>query len=180
MPATATFTCSTALACCFVLSSISRAASVVVPTRSAICLNDVVTSAYSRIPVSAAFMPLSVAMTVVFTALRISSTSVRISFVAPPTRSASLRISSATTPKRPAVIIRTGGSVARVEGESVGLARGLVDDREDPPELWRFGGGVQQGGDDGAARAFPPADGVRDLLPRRAARARGARRVLRD
>src|SRR5690606_4783368 len=38
--AIATFTCSTAVACCFVLSSISRAASVVVATSSPIVRND--------------------------------------------------------------------------------------------------------------------------------------------
>jgi hypothetical protein len=76
------------------------AASDVVATRPAICLNELATSPNWRVPRSTAFDPPSVAMTVVLTAARISSTRARISFVDPPTRSASLRISSATTLKR--------------------------------------------------------------------------------
>ena len=51
-------------------------------------------------PVSTALEPVSVAITVVFTALRTSSIRPRISLVEPATRSASSRISSATTAKR--------------------------------------------------------------------------------
>ncbi len=97
---TATRTCSAAVACCLVESSISRAASAAVITMPAICLNDAATSVNWRAPVSTALAPVSVAITVVLTAPRTSSTCVRIFLVEFDTRSASLRISSATTAKR--------------------------------------------------------------------------------
>src|SRR5439155_1150043 len=56
----ATLTCSTAEDCCLVDSSISRAASVVVTTRSAICLNAAATSSNCRVPASTALEPVSV------------------------------------------------------------------------------------------------------------------------
>ncbi len=93
-------TCSTAVACCLVDSSISRAASCVVATSAAICLNDAATSANCLPTLSTAFEPVSVVITVVLTAPRTSSMSARISLVDAATRSASLRISSATTAKR--------------------------------------------------------------------------------
>ena len=94
------FTCSTAVLCCLVESSISRAASVVVVTSRTIALNDAATSPNCCEPASTAFEPVSVAITVVLTDERTSSISVRISLADSATRSASLRISSATTAKR--------------------------------------------------------------------------------
>src|SRR5260221_10422043 len=70
----AILTCSTAVACCLVDNSISRAASVVVPTRLEICPNAVAISETCAAPTSTALLPASVAMTVVFTAVRTSST----------------------------------------------------------------------------------------------------------
>src|SRR5689334_7351291 len=98
--AAAPFTCSTAEVCCLVESSISRVASLVVATSCAIRRNESVASSNWRAPASTAFTPISVAITVVLTAARTSSRSVRISLAEPAVRSASLRISSATTANR--------------------------------------------------------------------------------
>jgi hypothetical protein len=99
-------------------SSISRAASVVVVTRSAICSKVAATSLNWRRPASTALEPVSVAMTVVLTAPRTSSMSPRISFADPETRSASLRISSATTanrrPESPALVASIVALMARM------------------------------------------------------------------
>ena len=75
--AMATLTCSTAVACCLVQSSISRAASVVVADEA----GDLLERRRPRrrtgaAPASTAFEPLSVAITVVLTAARTSSMSV--------------------------------------------------------------------------------------------------------
>ena len=72
------------------------------------------------------------------TALRTSSISARISLVEPPTRSASLRISSATTREALAGLAGAGRLDGGVDGEDVGLLGELRDDLEHRADLLRL------------------------------------------
>src|SRR5690606_9148879 len=73
----AMLTCSTAVACCLVESSISLPASVVDPTICPMRVNAFCSSWNRSAPTSTAFHPASVTITVVFTAARSSSMSPR-------------------------------------------------------------------------------------------------------
>src|SRR5262249_37845519 len=74
-PVIATLTCSTAEVCCLVLSSISRAASLVITLRAEICLKVASTSLNFWAPPSTALFPSSVRSVVALAAARISSMS---------------------------------------------------------------------------------------------------------
>ena len=178
--AIATFTCSTAVVCCLVDSSISRAASVVVVTRPAICLNADGHFAELPDPASTALEPLSVAITVVLTALRTSSMSVAdlLGRAADPVGQLADLVGDHREPL--AGFAGAGRLDGRVDREDVGLLGELGDDIEHGADLLRLLAELQHVGDDLIHLAPDAGDRLVRHVDGAVARARGARRLLGD
>ena len=179
--AIATLTCSTAVACCLVRQlDLARRLGGGARPAPAICLNDAATSRELLAPASTAFEPVSVAITVVLTALRTSSISAADLLGRP--ADAIGQLADLVGHHREALARLAGARRldGGVDGQDVGLLGELGDDVEDAADLLRLLAEVEHVIDDQIDLAPDAGDRLVAALDggvaRRAPRRRSARR----